>query len=484
MTDAVRRAIESLHSAPLGDPAYDDLPGDALVVGPRHPASADPTPAHATPAHATPGPGTPGHGTEQVAAAFRAANLAAPLGAFVELYEAAAGGTTGSATGSLAGVPVAIKDVFDVAGQPVGNGTSGFGHRAAERDSAAWARMLAAGAVLIGRTRLPELAWSVVTPGCHNPWSPDRGAGGSSGGSAVAVASGAAMIALGTDTGGSIRIPAALCGLAGLRPTAGTISRRGVTPLAPTMDTVGPLAPTAAECLLVHQILGGTVRPVPASTVGLRVGWPVGLWRERVSPDVASATEGAAAALRDGAVHVVTVDLPLASAHARAAAYVIILAESAALWHDALSRQPDGLSARTAALLRAGAAVAAADYLAALRVARAIRRELDAVFRQRRLAALLLPTVPSAAAPLGAESVDISGRPVPVETAYAYLAALASVTGCPALSVPSGLDGQGLPVGAQLVGPAGAESMLCLLGGVIERSPGGRAVADARARLI
>jgi Asp-tRNA(Asn)/Glu-tRNA(Gln) amidotransferase A subunit family amidase len=490
--DAVRRAIESLRRAPLGDPAYDDgsvLPGSVL-------------PGSVLPGADVLGADVPSRGSPS-AAAFRAAAVAASLGAFVELAAVAdpdpdPDPDLGPGTGPLAGVPVAIKDVFDVAGQRVGNGTAGFGHRTADHDSAAWGRLRSAGAVLVGRTRLPELAWSVVTPGCRNPWSPDRGVGGSSGGSAVAVASGAAKVALGTDTGGSIRIPAALCGLAGLRPTVGTISRLGVTPLAPTMDTVGPLALTAADCLLVHQILAGpvlatpapgdavlgdAVRPDPAAAAGLRVGWPIGLWRDRVTPDVSSATEAAAAALRGDGVEVVTVELPLATAYARAAAYVIILAESAALWHGALSQHPAGLSQRTAELLRAGAAVPVPDYLRSLRVAHAIRREVDAVFHQQRLAALLLPTVPTTAARLGAESVEIAGRQVAVETAYAYLAALASVTGLPALSVPSGLDRQGLPAGAQLIGPGGTESVLCLLGTVIERSPGGRAVAMARDRL-
>jgi Asp-tRNA(Asn)/Glu-tRNA(Gln) amidotransferase A subunit family amidase len=491
--DAVSRAIESLRRAPLGDPAYDDgpvLPGSVL------PGSVLPG-ADVLGADVL-GADVPSRGSPS-AAAFRAAAVAASLGAFVELAAVAdPDPDLGPGTGPLAGVTVAIKDVFDVAGQRVGNGTAGFGHRTADHDSAAWGRLRSAGAVLVGRTRLPELAWSVVTPGCRNPWSPDRGVGGSSGGSAVAVASGAAKVALGTDTGGSIRIPAALCGLAGLRPTVGTISRLGVTPLAPTMDTVGPLALTAADCLLVHQILAGpvlatpapgdavlgdAVRPDPAAAAGLRVGWPIGLWRDRVTPDVSSATEAAAAALRGDGVEVVTVELPLATAYARAAAYVIILAESAALWHGALSQHPAGLSQRTAELLRAGAAVPVPDYLRSLRVAHAIRREVDAVFHQQRLAALLLPTVPTTAARLGAESVEIAGRQVAVETAYAYLAALASVTGLPALSVPSGLDRQGLPAGAQLIGPGGTESVLCLLGTVIERSPGGRAVAMARDRL-
>src|SRR5262245_33990478 len=142
------------------------------------------------------------------------------LGAFVETY----GGQ---------GSPVAVKDLIDVRGQRVRNGTPGLGYHDATEDAACWAPLRAAGYFAMGRTTPPELAWSVRTPGCRNPWDPSRDAGGSSGGSAVAVATGAVPVALGTDTGGSIRIPAALCGVAGLRPTHGSIPMDGITPHTP-----------------------------------------------------------------------------------------------------------------------------------------------------------------------------------------------------------------------------------------------------------
>jgi aspartyl-tRNA(Asn)/glutamyl-tRNA(Gln) amidotransferase subunit A len=488
VTQAARRAVAALWRAELGDPAY-DAGRDEAVAAPVVPGGA----GHGEGVSV---PGRPGAG-DALAAAARTAGL----GAFVAVYDDGGGDGAGAGPrgGPLAGVPVAIKDVFDVAGQEVGNGTAGFGHRVATADSSAWARLAAAGAVLIGRTRLPELAWHVRTPGCENPWGPGRDVGGSSGGSAVAVAAGVVPVALGSDTGGSIRIPAALCGVAGLRPTVGVVSGRGVTAMAPSMDTVGPIAATAADCLLVHGLLAGTgVEDLRAPDggaagppnegagllpAGLRVGLPVGLWQGWVSEDVAAAVESAAAVLREAGVDVVPAEPPPLASLARTAAYVIILAESAALWHLAMTGSPGEVSDRLAGLLAAGAALSAADYLRARRVASAIRRQVDALFARQRLAALLLPTVPVAAAPAAAESVEIGGRAVPVEAAYVSMTGLASVTGLPALSVPCGLDAAGLPLGAQLVGQAHAEGLLCALGGVIENGPGGLAVAAARQRM-
>lgn len=479
-SQAAGRAVAALWRAPLGDPAYDE----AAPSGPPAPAM--------PPAAMPPAAGLVAAGRgPSVADALAAAARLAGLGAFVSVPGAAGNAgdeVAADRTGPLAGVPLAIKDVFDVAGQRVGNGTSGFGQRTATEDSTAWARLAAAGAVPAGRTRLPELAWDVRTPGCVNPWAPGRDVGGSSGGSAVAVAAGVVRFALGTDTGGSIRIPAALCGVAGLRPTAGSVSGRGVTALAPAMDTVGPIAATAADCLLVHSLLTGAGpggEEAGEGLAGVRVGWPEAFWRGRVSPDAGRCTAAAASALRDAGAEVVPVDLPPLAAQARNAAYVIILAESAGLWHAAAAAAgPGQVSGRLAGLLAAGAAVPAADYLRARRVAAVLRREVDALLARQRLAALLLPTVPVAAAPTGAESVEIGGRAVPVEAAYVSLTGLASVTGLPALSVPCGLAGSGLPLGAQLVGPAHTEAALCRLGEAIENGPGGRAVAAAREQMI
>ena len=386
------------------------------------------------------------------------------LGAFVETYVGP-------------GSPVAVKDLIDVRGQRVRNGTPGLGHHDATKDAACWAPLRAAGYFVMGRTTVPELAWSVRTPGCRNPWDPARDAGGSSGGSAVAVATGAAPVALGTDTGGSIRIPAALCGVAGLRPTHGSIPMDGITPVAPAMDTVGPLALTARECLRIHELIGGTGDPAPPWVAGLRVGWPSALWGDKIDRGVLGLVEEAAQTLRDAGARIVDVELPLARAHARGAGYTTMLYESAQNWWDAYQRQPEGLAGRAIGLLRQGSQVSISDYQKAREQAAAVRDEVDAAFGE--VHALLLPTVPVTAAPLDSATVRVGDRDEDVESAYYRLTALAAVSGHPALSVPVGLSG-GLPAGAQIVGPRGHEALVCLLGEIIESGQSARDLARRR----
>lgn len=387
------------------------------------------------------------------------------LGAFVETYPGP-------------GEPAAVKDLIDVAGHTVRNGTPGLGHHVAETDATAWARLREAGYVAMGRTTVPELAWSTRTPGCANPWDPSRDAGGSSGGSAVAVAIGAAPVALGTDTGGSIRIPSALCGVAGLRPTHGSVPMDGIMPMSPSMDTVGPIARTAADCLRIHGLLTGTtdeIRPVE----GFRVGRPVNLWPESVDPGVQRLVDEAAGTLQGAGVAVVDVELPLAKRHVRGLGFTIMLFESAREWWAEYQKQPHGLAGRAIDALRKGSEVSTSDYERALQLAGEVRDEVDAVFGT--VDALLLPTVPVTAAPLDADTVEVNGRTEAVEAVYYRLTALAAVTGHPALSVPAGLA-DGLPVGAQLVGRRGQEALVCSLGAVIEDGPAARELARARER--
>jgi Asp-tRNA(Asn)/Glu-tRNA(Gln) amidotransferase A subunit family amidase len=389
------------------------------------------------------------------------------LGAFVE-------------TRAGPGLPAAVKDLIEVAGQIVRNGTPGLGHRVAATDSDAWSRLRAAGYAAVARTSVPELAWSVRTPGCRNPWNPTRDAGGSSGGSAVAVAAGAVAVALGTDTGGSIRIPAALCGVAGLRPTQGTVGMRGITPLAPSMDTVGPIALTVRECLRIHGLLGGAVEPASGTLAGLRVGWPVSLWGDKIDPEVLRLVEESAETLRGADVHIVEIELPLARRHARGAGYTTMLFESTRHWWAAYERDRTGLAGRAVGLLEAGSRVSTSDYERAREQAAAIGAEVDHAFSE--VQALLLPTVPVTAAPLDSATVELGGREEDIETAYYRLTAFAAVSGHPALSVPAGLTRQGLPAGAQVVGPRRQESLVCALGEAIENGPSARELARARGK--
>ncbi|TNC24376.1 amidase [Amycolatopsis alkalitolerans] len=362
---------------------------------------------------------------------------------------------------------LAVKDLIDVAGQTVRNGTPGLGHRVAAKDATVVARLRAAGYVVTGRTTVPELAWSVRTPGCGNPYDPARDAGGSSGGSAVAVATGAAPVALGTDTGGSIRIPAALCGVVGLRPTHGSVPMDGITPIAPSMDTVGPITRTPRECLAIHGLLTGQtaeIRPVP----GLRLGWPRGLWGDRIDAQVLGLVEKAAGTLRAAGAGIVDVELPLSQRHARGTGYTIMLFESARQWWAEYLRHPDGLSGRAIGQLRAGSEVSTSDYERALELSGKIRDEVDATLET--VDALLLPTVPVTAARQDEDTVEVGGRTEQIETAYYRLTALAAVSGHPALTVPAGLTAAGLPAGAQLIARRGQEALLCSLGEALHQT--------------
>nr|WP_063779260.1 AMP-binding protein [Kibdelosporangium sp. MJ126-NF4]CEL15847.1 Aspartyl-tRNA(Asn) amidotransferase subunit A @ Glutamyl-tRNA(Gln) amidotransferase subunit A [Kibdelosporangium sp. MJ126-NF4]CTQ93772.1 Aspartyl-tRNA(Asn) amidotransferase subunit A (EC 6.3.5.6) @ Glutamyl-tRNA(Gln) amidotransferase subunit A (EC 6.3.5.7) [Kibdelosporangium sp. MJ126-NF4] len=342
--------------------------------------------------------------------------LASPLRRAVEL------GAFVSVSDAPQGIAVAVKDNI-------------------APDAIVWQRLTEAGCSSIGRTSLPELAYSVLTPGCANPWDRSRHAGGSSGGSAVAVAVGAVRYALGTDTGGSIRIPAALCGVAGLRPTYGVLPMDGIAPLAPSLDTVGPIALTAADCLWMFTAMGGVAAPVPSS---LRVGYSLRFCAE----DVRAVLESAMAALTE--ISFTRIEIP----DARLAASSLMQSEARALYWA----HRDSLSPHLVDILRPSSPVVPFDEWA-------FPDDLDAI---------LLPVTPIPAAPVGTGGL---------ESMYFRFTALASITGLPALSVPAGLTG-GLPVGAQLIGSPGTESILCQLGTMIERTAAGQALASARADLV
>lgn len=244
------------------------------------------------------------------------------------------------------------------------------------------------------------------------------------------------------------------------------------------MDTVGPIAATARECLRVHEILGGAMelaRPV----AGLRVGLPENLWDGKVDPEVLRQFDAATETLRAAGAKLSAIELPLAKRHARNAGYTIMLAESAREWWAAYRQDPAGLAGRGAEMLRAGSQVSFSDYQEALARAGEVRAELEEAFGE--VNALLLPTVPVTAAPTDVDAVVVGDREEPIEAAYYRLTALASVTGHPALTVPAGLTGDGLPAGAQLVGPRRQEALLCRLGETIEGGPRARELARARA---
>jgi Asp-tRNA(Asn)/Glu-tRNA(Gln) amidotransferase A subunit family amidase len=372
----------------------------------------------------------------------------------------------GAGVGPLAGLPVLVKDNVDIAGLVSGQGGM-LGRHRARTDSFAWSRLQAEGSILLGHTAMHELAWGLTTPGCPNPWGVGLTPGGSSGGAAASVAAGIVPVAIGTDTGGSIRVPAALCGVAGLRPTHGTAPMDGIAALAPSLDTVGVLARTADDCVFTHELIAGHGAPGPDGLEGLRVG-VLGGWQGRVSPGVADAVADSCAVLRASGVQIIDVHLRGARL-APSIAYVLMLIESARRWLAQAERQPGEVGAEVLEQLREGGRIDTGDtYRHALDLARSLRGQLLQTVRHERLAAILSPVTATTGVRVGTDAV----------TALSRYTGLASVTGLPALSVPAGLE-SGCPVAVQLIGLPYAERSLALLAGPIEQGPG-RIVADQR----
>lgn len=404
-----------------------------------------------------------------------------PFGAFVELHREHALRSAEQADrelaervdrGPLHGIPVAVKDNIDVAGSWTRCGTPGLGHRWARRDAAVVDRLRAENAVVVGKTRTHELAWGMITPGCRNPRDPARITGGSSGGSAAAVAGGLVPAALGTDTGGSVRNPAALCGVAGLKTAAGQLPWDGIAAMAPTQDTVGVLAATVADCALVADRLGlGRRERGPR-----RVGLVADAWARRTEPEITAAVDRAVDDLRARGVEVVEVSLRHSDL-AGAASYVIMLAEAARHWWPGDGKVPaNAIGADVRTQLRLGSRVADSDYARALAVREAIAGEVRAVLRE--VDALLLASCPVLAAPVGADTVECGGRSIPVDAAHSALTALASVAGLPAMSVPGAESESGLPTGLQFIGTE--IDMVCGCAEIVENRSMSPAVARTR----
>ena len=360
--------------------------------------------------------------------------------------------------GPLHGIPISIKDLIDLEGVTTTAASRvRIGHRA-RQDAPVIARLRAAGAIFVGKTNLHEFAFGVTSEDSafgpvRNPHDPSRSPGGSSGGSAASVAAGMSFASIGTDTGGSIRIPAAACGVVGLKPQIGALSCAGVVPLSPTMDHVGPLARTVADARLLFAVMEGRTEPPPRGPAApIRLGLPRPYFLERLDADVGHAFEAAVERLVGAGCTVQDVDVP--HAHDIAPIYLhISLAEAARYHARALDESPDDYTRPVRLRLELGRYVLAEDYLRALDGRRALCREVDAALAGRD--ALILPTLPIPAPPLGATTVQIESGPEPVRAALLRLTQLFNMTGHPAISIPCGTTPAGLPCGCQIVGRSG-----------------------------
>ena len=386
----------------------------------------------------------------------------------------------GQVRGPLHGVPMALKDLFDTAGVRTTAGSKILAENVPARDAAAVERLRAAGLVLLGKTNLYEFAFGTTNDNPHygparNPWDLERSPGGSSGGSGAALAMGLCAVSLGTDTGGSIRIPAGACGVVGLKPTLGRVSRRGVTPLAWSFDTVGPMTRTVEDVALMLNAIAGPdaedewcaarpaedfTRDLEAGVRGLTLGLPREWFFEGVEPGIEATVRDAIGVLeREGARRV---EMPLPGmADAHTAHHAILAAEAAAFHGPWLRERPDDYGSDVRRGLELGQLIPAVDYVNARRVQAIVRATFRAALAEADV--LVTPCLPQP--PLRV------GEPMSREPAVAWNRLLTPVNmaGFPAISLPCGFGGAGMPVGLQIIGRPFEEALLLRVARAYER---------------
>jgi aspartyl-tRNA(Asn)/glutamyl-tRNA(Gln) amidotransferase subunit A len=392
----------------------------------------------------------------------------------------------GQDLGPLHGIPIALKDVFCTRGVRTTAGSLLLEHYVPDHDAAVVEKLAAAGAVFTGKTNMHECAYGVTSNNPHfgavrNPCDPDRIPGGSSGGSGAAVASGQVFMATGSDTGGSIRLPASLCGTVGLKPTFGRVSRYGVLPLDFSLDHMGPLTRSVRDAALTLEAIAGfdprddtsSRKPVErytpeagCSIAGMRVGVPENFFFDRVQPAVRDAVRAAIARAQSLGARLVPLRTP-DMAELNVVSRVILLAEAAAVMEPHLA-QRDRFGPDVLALLDQGRFVPATDYINAQRLRRVLQRE----FRKLWLEAdcLFVPTSAATAAKIGHTTVDIEGTEEDVRLANTRFLRGFNALGLPALSMPCGRDAAGLPVGLQIVGPEFGEARILRAAAALEDS--------------
>jgi aspartyl-tRNA(Asn)/glutamyl-tRNA(Gln) amidotransferase subunit A len=371
---------------------------------------------------------------------------------------------SGRDRGPLHGVPIAIKDLVDMEGVPTTFASRAGSPRMAHSDAILVRNLRQAGAIVLGKTNLLEYAYGAVHPDfgqTNNPWDPRRTSGGSSGGSAAAVGAGLCFAAVGTDTGGSIRIPASYCGVVGLKPTFGRVSLHGVQALSPSLDHAGPLARSCADAaLMLEGMTAGTIHTPPVELAALRIGILRHPGAEKfLQQDVQALFDEVVAVLKKAGAQVRPIQLAGLEL-ARDALVAIIEPEASFIHRDLLREDPAGFSDITRAQLEAGFAVAATDYLNALHVREHLRAGFQHLFES--VDVILSPSVPWMAP---AEDPPVGAEEGAGEMLYS---GVYNLVGLPAFSMPCGLTSQRLPAGLQLVTPWDRDEFALSIGTALE----------------
>ena len=392
----------------------------------------------------------------------------------------------GHRLGPLHGVPIALKDNIALQGLRTTAGSKVLADWVPHEDATVAARLKGAGAIFVGKTNMHEFAWGGTTDNphygtCRNPWDDERFPAGSSGGSGVAVAARTCYGALGTDTGGSIRLPSAINGIVGIRPTIGRVSNHGVIPLAWSMDTVGPMARSVEDCALMFNVIAGhdpkdeasALEPVTDYTAdlargvkGLRIGIVPGYFFHHLQPPVHDAVRHALATLEG--LGATAVDVEIAHIHGNISAQLTIEAAEPSTYHQGWLREhPDAYGDDVRSLLEIGEMLLATHYIQAQRYRRLLRREFLDAFKS--VDVFICPSLPFTATRVRETTVVIeNGVAEDMLSAIMQFTGVPSLTGLPSLNVPCGFDDDGLPIGMQIIGQPFDEITLFRVGAAFQ----------------
>jgi aspartyl-tRNA(Asn)/glutamyl-tRNA(Gln) amidotransferase subunit A len=385
--------------------------------------------------------------------------------------------------GPLHGIPTAHKDLFFTRNIRTTGGSLVFRNFVPDHDATVVEKLAVAGAVSIGKANLHELAYGITSKNphygyVHNARDPERIPGGSSGGSATAIAAGIIPMSLGTDTGGSIRVPSSYCGVTGIKPTYGRVSRYGVLPLAFSFDHVGPLGSCAEDCALALTAIAGNdirdpssaVEPVPIYTAepqkslaGLKIGVPSNFFFSGVDAEVEASVKAAITAMEKLGADAIEIQVPDIAA-INVTQIVIQLAEVSAVYTS--ERDASRFSPPTWSLLEQGRLIQATEYVNAQRLRSIFRREFNAVWQQVHVIAV--PVTPVTAPLMIDNTVNINGVDEDVRMASTRFMRTANLLGDPALAMPCGRSKAGLPIGLQLIGPPFSEPLMLRVAGTLE----------------